>query len=110
MATGNCGKSWRSTSERPMGLPLSARLGRGRNGPARANSSLTVDAELVVFGAADPDSHVTLRGEPVRLQPDGSFMVRFSLPDRRQVLPIVASSARRRTAHRSSWPWNAIPR
>ena len=52
-----------------------------------------VDAELVVFGAADPNSHVTLRGEPVRLQPDGSFMVRFSLPDRRQVLPIVASSA-----------------
>jgi hypothetical protein len=40
----------------------------------------------------DPDAHVTLRGEPVRLQPDGSFAMRFTLPDRRQVLPVVASS------------------
>jgi hypothetical protein len=79
-------------SERPMGPPLSSRLGVAAIGPHH-EFQFDVDAELVVFGAADPNSHVTLRGEPVRLQPDGSFMVRFSLPDRRQVLPIVASSA-----------------
>jgi len=33
-----------------------------------------------------------LRGEPVRLEPDGTFTMRFELPDRRQVLPVVASS------------------
>jgi hypothetical protein len=79
-------------AERPMGPPLSSRLGVVAIGPHH-EFQFDVDAELVVFGAADPNSHVTLRGEPVRLQPDGSFMVRFSLPDRRQVLPIVASSA-----------------
>ena len=79
-------------AERPMGPPLSSRLGVAAIG-RHQEFQFQVDAELVVFGVADPNSHVTLRGEPVRLQPDGSFMVRFSLPDRRQVLPIVASSA-----------------
>ncbi|WP_145099986.1 DUF4912 domain-containing protein [Rosistilla carotiformis] len=51
-----------------------------------------VDAELIVFGSTSPGSSVTLAGEPVRLQPDGTFTVRMELPDRRQVLPIVASS------------------
>ena len=31
-------------------------------------------------------------GEPVPLRPDGSFTVRMSLPDRRQVIPVIASS------------------
>jgi hypothetical protein len=35
---------------------------------------------------------VTLKGEPVHLRPDGTFAVRFTLPDRRHVLPVVASS------------------
>jgi hypothetical protein len=52
-----------------------------------------VNAELVVYGMANPDARVTFRGEPVRLQPDGSFAMRFNFPDRRQVLPVVASSS-----------------
>ena len=55
--------------------------------------NLHVDAELIVYGATDPSARVTLRGEPVRLRTDGSFAVRFGLPDRRQVLPVVASSS-----------------
>ncbi|QDS89860.1 hypothetical protein EC9_40610 [Rosistilla ulvae] len=51
-----------------------------------------VDAELIVFGSTSPGSSVTIAGEPVRLQPDGTFTVRMELPDRRQVLPVVASS------------------
>ena len=51
-----------------------------------------MDAELIVYGVTDPNAYVTLRGEPVRLQPDGTFSMRFSLPNRRQVLPVVASS------------------
>ena len=52
-----------------------------------------VDTELIVHGMAHPDARVTLRGEPIRLRPDGSFAVRFSLPDRRHVLPVVARSS-----------------
>jgi len=36
---------------------------------------------------------VTLGGEPVALRPDGTFTVRLSMPDKRQVLPVVASSS-----------------
>ena len=51
-----------------------------------------VDAELIVFGKTVPGTSVTLAGEPVRLHADGSFTVRVELPDRRRVLPVVASS------------------
>ena len=52
-----------------------------------------VDAELIVYGVSHPHAHVTLQGEPVPLRPDGSFTVRMSLPDRRQVIPVIASSS-----------------
>jgi hypothetical protein len=51
-----------------------------------------VDAELIVYGSTAPGASVTLAGAPVRLRPDGTFTVRMELPDRRQVLPVVASS------------------
>ena len=47
---------------------------------------------MVVFGATQPNSRVSVAGEPVTLRDDGSFTVRLSMPDKRQVLPIVASS------------------
>ena len=53
----------------------------------------SVDAELLVFGVCSPNAHVTLQGEPVPLRSDGSFSARMSLADRRQVIPVVASSA-----------------
>lgn len=79
---------------RPMGSPMVARFGMGAQtlGRPRREFPFDVDADLIVYGVTDPGAHVTLKGEPIRLQPDGSFFVRFSLPDRRQVLPVVASS------------------
>ena len=52
-----------------------------------------IDAELIVYGTTEPNARVTLQGEPVQLRSDGSFTVRFSLPDSRQIIPAVASSA-----------------
>jgi hypothetical protein len=54
---------------------------------------LDVDAELIVYGVTQPGAYVTLQGEPVKVQNDGTFRVRVDLPNRRQVLPIVASTA-----------------
>ncbi len=51
-----------------------------------------VDAHMVVYGATAPGANVTLGGEPIKLENDGTFVVRMELPDRRQVLPVVASS------------------
>ena len=51
-----------------------------------------LDAELIVYGATEPNARVTLQGEPVTLRPDGTFTMRFSLPDSRQIIPAVAAS------------------
>ena len=79
---------------RPMGSPLVAHYGVGAEGVVdrRSNFTFDVDAELIVYGRAKAGAHVTLAGQPVKLRPDGTFAVRKSLPDRRQVLPVVADS------------------
>lgn len=51
-----------------------------------------IDAELIVYGKTDPTAGVTLQNEPVKLRPDGTFTMRFSLPDSRQIIPAVATS------------------
>ena len=52
-----------------------------------------VNAELIVYGATEPDAKVTIGGNPVKLRPDGSFSFRFALPDGNYDLPAVAVSA-----------------
>jgi len=80
---------------RPMGSPMSTRFGSGAEAlaPKKRDFAFELDAELIVYGTTEPDAHVTLQGEPVRLRPDGSFTVRYSMPNCRQVIPAVASSA-----------------
>lgn len=80
--------------QRPMGSPLASRFGSGaeRMVPRRRDFQFEADAEMVVFGSTKPDAHVMLGGEPVKLRPDGSFSVRLPMPDKRQVIPIVAAS------------------
>ena len=80
---------------RPMGSPIVTRYGSGTEGlfPAAQNFKLEVDAEMIIFGVTNANSHVSLRGEPVRLRPDGTFTVRMALPNQRQVIPVVASAA-----------------
>lgn len=80
--------------QRPMGDSPFSQFGPGAAGhsPAGADLEFQVDTELIVHGVTRPDAHVTLRGEPVKLRSDGTFAVRFNLPDRRHVLPMVASS------------------
>ncbi len=51
-----------------------------------------VDAELIVFGSTIPGATVMLSGEPVKLRSDGTFTIRVALPDKRQVLPVIAQS------------------
>jgi hypothetical protein len=52
-----------------------------------------INAELIVFGQTDSTASVRLQNEPVKLRSDGSFTMRFSLPDSRQIIPCVATSA-----------------
>jgi hypothetical protein len=51
-----------------------------------------VNAELIVYGATEPNATVTIGGNPVKLRPDGSFSFRFALPDGQYDLPVTAVS------------------
>ena len=53
---------------------------------------LLVNCELIVYGATEPDAKVTVQGRSVTLRPDGTFTLRFALPDGRQVIPVKAAS------------------
>jgi uncharacterized protein len=78
---------------RPMGDPMATQFGLGASGKMGDQPfQFEVDTELIIHGVTDPNAHVTLHGEPVRLRSDGTFAVRFHLPDRRHILPVVASS------------------
>jgi hypothetical protein len=52
-----------------------------------------INAELIIYGATEPDATVNLGGRPIKLRPDGSFSYRFALPDGHYELPAVAVSA-----------------
>ena len=52
-----------------------------------------INAELIIYGATEPDARVTIAERPIKLRPDGSFSFRFSLPDGRYQLPAVAISS-----------------
>jgi hypothetical protein len=53
----------------------------------------TLDTELIVYGATEPDARVSLQGRPIALRADGTFSMRFSLPDGTQLIPVIAESA-----------------
>ncbi len=94
---GNDGELQRLFEERlrrPMGSPMITRYGVGAEAAIQSHQehSFEVDTEMVVFGTALPDSHVVLGGEPVKVGPDGTFTIRMSMQDGRQVLPVVSTS------------------
>lgn len=53
---------------------------------------LVVNTELIVYGATEPDAKVTVQGKEIELKPDGTFALRFALPDGKQVIPVEATS------------------
>ena len=80
---------------RPMGSPMFTRFGAGAESLARDQDDFffQVEAEVLLYGATKPGAYVTVQGEPVRLRPDGTFTMRLSLPDKRQVIPAVSASS-----------------
>lgn len=68
----------------------------GERGAAKGKAGkfwFVVNTELVIYGATEPDAKVMLQGKPVRLRSDGTFSLRFELPDGEQVLRAEAVSA-----------------
>jgi hypothetical protein len=51
-----------------------------------------VNAEIIFYGGTHPDATVTVDGQRIALQPDGSFRYHFTLPDGDFSIPVVAVS------------------
>lgn len=51
---------------------------------------LQVHTELILYGATDPEAGVTVQGRRIKLNADGTFSLRFALPDGEQVLEVHA--------------------
>ncbi|HEY9070205.1 MAG TPA: DUF4912 domain-containing protein [Candidatus Ozemobacteraceae bacterium] len=54
---------------------------------------LVVNTELIVYGATEPNATLTVQGRQVKLRPDGTFTLRFALPDGHQNIPVRAVNA-----------------
>ncbi|MBE9169399.1 DUF4912 domain-containing protein [Pleurocapsales cyanobacterium LEGE 06147] len=54
---------------------------------------LIADAELIVYGATEPDATVTIGGRPIKLNPDGTFRFQMSFQDGSIDYPIMAVAA-----------------
>ncbi len=53
---------------------------------------LQVQTELILYGSTVPGSQLTVQDIPVELAEDGSFSLRFALPEGFHVLPVHAIS------------------
>ena len=53
----------------------------------------SVNADIVVYGATEPDASVTIGGQSVPLREDGTFSCRFALPDGEHAVMVSAMSA-----------------
>ncbi len=51
---------------------------------------LVADAELIVYGATEPDATVTIGGQPIKLNSDGTFRFQMSFQDGKIDYPIMA--------------------
>ena len=61
--------------------------------PSERKFWLVVNCELIVYGATEPDAKLTVQGKDVKLREDGTFTLRFALPDGKQEIPVEATSS-----------------
>lgn len=54
---------------------------------------LVVNTELIVYGATEPDAKVYVQDRQVNTRHDGTFSMRFALPNGKQVIPVKAISS-----------------
>jgi hypothetical protein len=52
-----------------------------------------LNAELIIYGATEPNARVTVGGQPIELRPDGTFSCHFALPDGDYALSALALSS-----------------
>ena len=67
--------------------------------PTAKSFNYWLNAELILFGGADPGSTIKLSGKNLELRPDGTFTARFSLPEGTLTLPVTFVSPDQSEVH-----------
>ncbi|MBD3246868.1 MAG: DUF4912 domain-containing protein [Candidatus Omnitrophica bacterium] len=73
---------------------ISSPSGRGR--APEESFYLEVGTELILYGRTEHDAEVTVDGKNVKLRPDGTFTLRYALPEGDFKFPVVAVSKNRK--------------
>jgi hypothetical protein len=81
-----------SWSELASESSLSSGFASSWGGPVERGFFMHVNAEVIFYGGTDPRAKVTVAGQPIQLQPDGTFRFHFKFPDNDFEIPIVAVS------------------
>ncbi|HQP91475.1 MAG TPA: DUF4912 domain-containing protein [Candidatus Omnitrophota bacterium] len=89
------GKLWQERLKKDISSRgIASMVGSPVKKPEKKPFWLVVDAELIGYGATESDAKVTVQGKPIKLRKDGTFTLRFALPDGKQEIPVVAKSAK----------------
>ncbi|MGL4593338.1 MAG: DUF4912 domain-containing protein [Thermoguttaceae bacterium] len=82
---------------RSMSAPLLSQYRASQQGishiKSKRNFLFDVNADLLIHGKTDPNVQVTIRNEPIDVAEDGTFCVRFSLPEKRHIFPMEAEGS-----------------
>jgi len=93
------GKAWQERMRRALfsGVLSSPGITSGaspvKKMPKERKFWLVVNTELIVYGATEPDAEVYVQGKKIKLRPDGTFSLRYELPDGKQVIAVTAQAA-----------------
>ncbi|MGG6238724.1 DUF4912 domain-containing protein [Nodosilinea sp. AN01ver1] len=98
---------WAVPGAAPAGVPTMSGIGLNMSGLTMSGAGfsasappirprkfwLVADAELIVYGATEPDATVTIGGQPIKLNSDGTFRFQMSFQDGNIDYPIMAVAA-----------------
>lgn len=87
LSSGAVGMFSSSNYQPPAGAP-----GGAATGKRTSDFWLQVATEVILYGATEPDAAVTVMGQPIQLRPDGTFTLRFALPEGKFDMPVHATS------------------
>jgi len=86
--------------EEQLGRPMSPQLlsryrvaKQGNIDKPRRNFRFAAEVDVIIHGKADPNVQVTIKNEPVTVNADGTYAVRFALPEKRHLYSIEAEGS-----------------
>jgi len=89
------GKGWQERVKRELisSPGVSSLTSPVKKVPGESKFWMVANAELVVYGATEPDAKVFVQDKQINLRHDGTFTMRFALPNGRQVISVKAISS-----------------